>query len=564
MSGETTGKFGAHNVATRGSGRSPRGSRGRLTTWAGLAVAGLSFALTAATGCGGSESTCVVWTEKLASSGEIEKALGKIGDMKCKEAGPVLKQLFDDGLLQDAILDVLVKIDDGPTALPILRSALVIKQTSRQAATLSKDWKLSDTRPELVRILSEDTFMEARDAAFDTLLSFDPASQHEDLMIALALNDPNRQVIDINRRAIEELGKMGSKKAIPTLVKALFLRSQKGLDAYAHARFALARAGDATVVDALVRLLEGKNPELVEFATRNGFEPWEITSTPKVIQVLSDALDPRATDALVADMAAEIKPPEVDDRTFERWARDKSDRFLLTSFAFAYMGPDTAVGPLGAIFRDPKADVMRQRVNAARALSMIGSEAAQDVLIRAWNDELVVEVLKAGTLEIVALAVDDRRLADWDRMLGVLGPNDPKPKKPFELSESVKQVLEENEQIRSYIGVVRECQGDSACYLKKLKSEIQHEQVKAIAVLSRGRFGATPEIKAALLEAFDKAEKAHIDTKRYALMGLTRLGNQADGDDLIKRGEALLEAGDNFWGGELMALGHGMKRRMLQ
>ncbi|HRE90718.1 MAG TPA: HEAT repeat domain-containing protein [Myxococcota bacterium] len=530
----------------------------------GLAALGLGLALALAPGCGGSGSTCAVWTEKLASSGEIEKALGKIGDLKCKEAGPVLKQLFDDGLLQDAILDVLIKIDDGPTALPILRSAIVLPKTSRQAATLAKDWKLADTRAELVRVLSEEPFIEARDAAFDTLLSFDPASQHEDLMIALALTDPNRQLIDINRRAIEELGKMGSKKAIPTLVKALFLRSQKGNDAYSHARFALARVGDQTVVDALIALLEGKNPELVEFALSNGFEPWEITSTPKVVQVLSDALDPKATDALVADMAAEIVPPEVDDRTFARWARDKSDRFLLTSFAFAYMGPDTAVGPLGAIFRDPKKDVMRQRVNAARALSMIGSEAAQDVLIRAWNDELVVEVLKAGTLEIVALAVDDRRLAEWDRMLGVLGPDDPKPKQPLELSESVKQVLDESEHIRSYIGVVRECKGELACYLGKLKSEIQHEQVKAIAVLSRGRFGATPEIKAALLEAFDKAEKSHIDTRRYALMGLTRLGNQQDGDLLITRGQALLEAGDNFWGGELFALGHGMKRRMLQ
>lgn len=551
MSGETTKAF------------EPRDAREPGFKRIAVLVAGLGLAFSGVA-CGGSESPCTVWTEKLARSGEIEKALSKIGENKCKEAGPVLKQLFDDGLLQGAILDVLVKIDDAPTALPIIRAALVNKTTSQQAASLARDWKLADARPELVRILSEDVFMDARASAFDTLLGFDPASQHEDLLISLALFDPNRQPIEINRRAIEELGKMGSKKAIPTLVKALFLRSQKGLDAYSHARFALARTGDATVVDALVALLEGKNPELVEFATKNGFEPWEITSTPKVIQVLSDALDPRASDALVADMAAEIVVPEVEDRTFDRWARDKSDRFLLSSFAFAYMGPDTAVGPLGAIFRDPKKDVMRQRVNAARALSMIGSEAAQDVLIRAWSDELVVEVLKAGTLEIVALAIDDRRIAEWDRMLGVLGPEDPKPRKPLELSESVKQVLDENEQIRSYIGVVRECKGELACYMGKLKSEIQHEQVKAIAVLSRGRFGATPEIKTALLEAFDKADKAHIDTKRYALMGLTRLGNQADGDELITRGGVLLEAGDNFWGGELLALGHGMKRRMLQ
>lgn len=527
---------------------------------------GATLVMTAlsASGCGGGgESTCAVWTDKLARTGEIEKALQKIGELKCKESGPVLLQLFNDGLLQEAVLDVLVKIDDPATALPVLRSALVVPKTARQAATLVRDWKLAEARPELVRVLTEEPLIEAREVAFEALLTVDQASQHEDILIGLALSNPNTQPIDINRRAIEELGKMGSKKAIPALIKAVFLRSQKGADAYAVTRYALAKVGDQSVVDQLLQVLEGKNQELLDYAKKNGFEPWEITGTPKVSQILSDALDPKAAEALVADMAADMVVPEIDDQAFDRWARDKSDRYIVSSFALAYMGPDSAVGPLGALFRDPKKDVMRQRVNAARALSMIGTEAAQDVLIRAWNDELVVEVLKAGTLEIVALAVDDRRLAEWDRMLGVLGPNDPKPKKPLELSKSVKEVLDENERIRSYIQVVRECKDDVACYIKKTKSEIQHEQIKALAVLGRGRFGVSPEIKTALIEAFDKADKSLIDTKRYALVGLVRLGNQADGDMLIERGAGLLEKKDPFWGGELFSLGHGMKRRML-
>jgi len=166
-------------------------------------------------------------------------------------------------------------------------------------------------------------------------------------------------------------------------------------------------------------------------------------------------------------------------------------------------------------------------------------------------------------LEIVALAVDDRRLAQWDEMLGIQPEGAPKPRKPVELSEPIKEVLEENERIRSYIQVVRDCKDQLACYLAKSKSDIQHEAIKALSILGRGRFGATPEIKAALLDAFESAPKPMVDTKRYALIGLTRLGNQADGEALVTKGEAML-AEDPFWGAELFSLGQGLKRRMLR
>jgi hypothetical protein len=311
-------------------------------------------------------------------------------------------------------------------------------------------------------------------------------------------------------------------------------------------------------------VLVGKNTELLEFAAKNGFEPWEITSTPKVVQILSDALDPRAVDALVADLAVDIAPPaEVNDQVFARWFNDKSNRYLVTTFALAYLGSETAVAGLAAVFRDPTKDVMRQRVNAAKTLGMLGSEAAQDVLIRAWREELIVEVLRAGVLEIVALAVDDRRLAQWDDMLGIVAEGQPKPKKPIELSASVKEVLDENERIRSYIQVVRECKDALPCYLTKTKSDIQHEAIKALSVLGRGRFGVSAEVKTALLEAFENAPKAMVDTKRYALIGLTRLGNQADGEALVEKGLAMMQA-DPFWGAELFSLGNGLKRRMLR
>lgn len=79
-------------------------------------------------------------------------------------------------------------------------------------------------------------------------------------------------------------------------------------------------------------------------------------------------------------------------------------------------------------------------------------------------------------------------------------------------------------------------------------------------MLGRGRFGSSQEIKDALLQTFDSAESGHVDVKRYALVAYVRLGGIEDGDALVERGEKLLEKGERFWGEELFALGHAMKR----
>jgi HEAT repeat protein len=525
--------------------------------------AALGAALLLTQGCGGSGGTpCAVWTEKLANSGEIEKALDNTGKLKCVEALPVLKQLFDDGLLQESVLETAKEIDHPNEAAPLVRAALLKPKTARVAASMARDWKLAAAVPELAKVLSDETLWEAREPAIEALLELDSGDKHEDVLIGLVLADPNREGVEVHRRAIVELGRIGSKKAVPALVKALFLRSTKGQEVFVVARHALAQIGDPSVVDQLLGVLDGSNKDVLDFAKSQGLAPFEVTGTPKVVQVLADSLDPRILDPLIADLAADIVPPDTDDQTFARWADDKGNRLKLIGFASGHLGAEPAIASLGAVFKDASKDAVRQRITAARALAMIGTEAAQDMLIKVWRDDLIVEVLRAGTLQILALAIDDRRLAQWDELLGIGGK-----KKKVELHEEVRKILAEDELVLAYIGVVRECKADMACYIAKTKSENQSEQVKALAVLGRGRFGAPQEVqpvKDALLAAFEAAPKAMIDTKRYALIGLTRLGNQADGELLVKKGLGLIEAQDNYWGEELFAYGQGMKRRMLR
>lgn len=508
-------------------------------------------------------TSCAYWTDRLARSGEIDVALKQVGDLKCKEAMPVLQQLFDQDLLIESVLQSVKQIDDPKAALPILKAAMLKPQTTRQATTLALEWKLAEIKPELVKILSDDKLMLARDLALPGLLGLDAARNHEDLLVQLALADADKQPVEINRQAIRELGLLASKKAVPALVKAVYLRTVKGQEVFTAARHALAEVGDASVVTELLSVMAGTNEEINAYAKAQGLQPWELPATPKTAQILADSLDPRVVEPFIADIAAEIVPPtEISDRDFARWSADKSNRLKVETFALGHIGSETGLAALAKILRDGTKDTLRQRINAANALATIGTEAAQDVLISAWKDE-ILEILRAALLQIVAMGVDDRRLAAWDEMLGIIPEGKPKPKKPIELSETLKQALEDNERVRTYIEVTRKCMGDVACWIEKTKSENQDEQVKALLVLGRGRFGVSDAIKEALWAALENAPKALVDTKRYALMGLTRLGNQADGARMVKKGIELAPT-DAYWGEELFSFGRGLEKRMLR
>ena len=535
-----------------------------------VSIASISLVVSTSAGalvaCGGrdeDQTDCTFWADKLARSGQIEMALAKTGELKCKEAIPVLKALFDQGLLLDSVLQTVKEIGDPKEGAPIIRAALLLPETSRQAATMVREWKLAEAKPELVKVLTSDKLMHARDAAFPALLELDKAENNEDLLIALAIADANRQPIEINQKAIEELGKMGSKKAVPALVKAIYLRNLKGQEVFPMTRKALAAIGDASVVTELLSVVAGTNQEILAYTKEQGLEPWELDATPKTIQILADTLDPRIVDPLIADLDKEIQPPkDVADAAYDRWLMDKSNRFKVITFALGHVGLENGLSVIGALLKNTRKDTVNQRINAANTLAMIGSEAAQDLLLTAWKDEYV-EVLRAALLQTVAMGIDDRRLAVRDEMLGILPEGAPKPKKPLELSEAVKGALETNERIHGYIAVVRECKDNVACWIGKTKSDKQDEQVKALLVLGRGRFPVSDEIKAALWAAFENAAKPMVDTKRFALMGLTRLGNQADGERMAQKGLDMME-GDPFWGGELFGYGSGLKRRMLR
>jgi hypothetical protein len=513
--------------------------------------------------CGGrsGDGSCAYWTEELKKGAKLEAALHRVTALKCKEALPVMTDFFKSGQLQDAVFTAIRGIGDREGSVEILRYALTVPALAKPAADLVSEWKLKQAKPELLKVMTDPTLASARGGALPALLEFEGAAAIEGTLLQAAVADANEQAIIVNARAIEELGKLKSQKAGPVLVKAAFLRTNKGFEVYRQVRAALARIGDPKANDLLLQVLAGTNEELRAYAKSQNNADWETRDGYKVTQLLVDSLDPRVLGPLVEHLARDLEQPaDLDDQAFERWRVAQVNRLKLVSFAVGHFGDASVVASLAAILKDEKKDAGNQRMNAAAALAGYGGEDAQDALIEAWAND-TMEFFKAPLLPLVALAIDDRRLVAYDAMLGVIPEGQPKPKKPVELSAEVQKEIQENKQLAAYVQVVRDCKDDAACYVKKLKSTNPDEQAKAALVFARGRFPVTPEIKTALIDTFKNAAPGSIDAKRYVLMALTRVGDASDGEKVGALIPELSGRDAVYWKEELTAVSAALGRR---
>ena len=550
-----------------------------------LLVASITMA---SSGCfKGEEDTCEFWTDKLAKSSAVDRALKKVGELRCSTAVPVLQKLYEDGQFQESILRTLKEIGDKPAAVPILKMALRAEGFSKLAADIITEWRLTETKDELVKILTDDKLAESREAALTALLSFEEPKNLEDTLITLAGYDPNIQGIAVNARAIQELGKLGSVKAIPTLLKMAFARTNKMAEVYRDVRAALAQIGTG-VREKVEAVMAGTDTEVKAYTRAAGVQDWETRYGPKSAQLLADTLDPAAVPALAKSLADELVPPTgVSEKALELWINGQKTRLKVIMLGLAHIGGDQAVPTLITVTKDANADTRGQRLNAAFALAVIGSEAAQAGLIDAWKVEPTPE-FRRPLVGQLALALDYTTMntiqADltkyMDELKATLTTLDAKVEEikgkiaagPDEATlatlkqEEMYAVADRDtfkmtvEQASTYLAVTAECQDNEGCWIGKLKSADQNEQVKALVLLARGKVGDHQRVVDALLQAFSQAAPTALDAKRFALVGLTRLGNAAVGARVLKLIEGLEEK-DIYWRDELTAIGHYLSRR---
>lgn len=493
------------------------------------------------------EPTCAYWVPKLQSPSKGDKALDMVEELKCTEALPELDKMFEQGQNREKIVRMVKQLDDRKGAVPILKKALKVRKTVKLAAGIVQDWKLTDVRPELEDILLKPKLPEARAEALKALLAVDKPQALEDLLIAVAGGDINVQGRKVTAMAIEELGRMHSKKSLPTLVRAAFARSTRGEKVYQVVRQALAKIG-LDAVPLLVDTVAGKNKDLIQFARDNGIFEWEWKEGPEIIQLLSDTLDPRVAKPIVANMHMNLAPPVgLSEANAEAWRKAQVNRFTTIMLGLGHVGATEAIEPLIAVIKDKDADDVNQRLKAASALAYIGTPAAVDAVFTLFEAE-ENPLVKSQLVFPVSEALDAAHLEQFDKLKDI--------KKP---SSRIKNSLED-ETVKGYLPVVRECKTDAGCLIKKLDSKNKWETVKACILLMRGTYGERDTVIKALLGRFAKADKGEIDIRRFTLMALTRLGDDKTGRELLEIADQQPK-GDKYWPGELRAFGNYMIHR---
>ncbi|MCP3101991.1 HEAT repeat domain-containing protein [Myxococcus sp. K15C18031901] len=234
-------------------------------------------------------------------------------------------------LANKAMVTALGTIGDAravPALVPLLRS------------------KDNYTRIEAIRVLGT---MRAKEAV--------------DSLIALAADDSVEPFL--NKKAIEALGHIGDAKAAPTLIRML-TKERKGKSFYVESSFALFQLGQPAA-DALLPALEGRDPELLDWAKKNGVNP---ASYPmKAATVLGDLREKRAVEPLLKLLA--FQHPEAQIQALVRMqAADALGRMRVTE----------AIKPLSALVAETDTTVRDAYV---RALVRLGGRDALPALEKA-------------------------------------------------------------------------------------------------------------------------------------------------------------------------------------
>lgn len=527
----------------------------RLNALAAVVLFGLVASPLA--GCFESEEpTCEYWVPKLTSAVKADKALSMVEELKCKDALPTLEQLFSEGHQRTKIIRIVKLIDDRAGATGIIKKALKKRETVKLAAGIVVDWKLDAAKPELIEILTKDNMTESRETALKALLTIDKAENHEDVLIKLAGADMNQQGPKVNAMAIEELGNMRSKKAIPTLIRAAFMRTTRGGKVYQGVRKAMAQVGPA-VIEPLLETAAGKNEELKKYCSENGIFEWEWMTGPEVVQMLSDTLDERAVEPLIASLRSNIaEPVGLSPANAEAWRRAQINRLTTVMLGLGHVG-SAKLEPLIALVKDKDADALNQRLKAASIIAYVGGKTGQKALLDLWAEQEETNCGKKGNsgdcrrwglikgplIFPIAEALDHEGWEEFEKLIG---------KKP----EGQVQENLDDPRVKVYVASIKECKLDANCWIKKLSSKDKWEQVKASLMLARG-IGDHKTVEEALISTFSKTTKDLIDQRRFPLMALTRIGNAETGKKLVGLGEQQ-DPADRYWPGELFAFGYHM------
>jgi HEAT repeat protein len=395
-----------------------------------------------AVGCVSDPRDPKTWIKKLDDPRESKEAVNQLVKLKDAEAVPPLIDLYKKSKDPD-VLKAIASFHDK-RQVPVMIDSLDYSEDSFDNAATAAAALGETPDPSAVDPLSKALLKplpvktRANIVKLEAMKSLakikDPKAV--DALIKVLETSADDQDFYLNQVAAQSLGELGNAKAVPALIRGLFMTG-RGSDIFQPSRIALLQIGKPSV-QPLIDAHEHKNAALEADAKKYEFREGVIEQ--KTSLLLGDL---RAKEALPV-MQAELKKPK------------KGDNHTGALYAIGMIGDNSATKDVVNVLTDAKRD-FKVRISAAEALNFLGDPSSLPALLT---------VAKTGDVTQNGEKYPDVRLASALAYARIGGPAEAAAFAAVAAGE--KAAPEEFKQDLLRLNVGKECNKDVACYAKVL------------------------------------------------------------------------------------------------
>jgi HEAT repeat protein len=472
------------------------------------ALLALTFGVfTLAAACQGDPDDPMTWAKQLKDLRVQKEALDHLANMDVEKARPAVPALID--LYQDdkrpEHLEALARYLD-PRTKQLMIDALDYSDDDFDRATIAAgvlgEMKAPEAVDPLIKAAEKPLPIKSRAnstrvAAIRALVKIGDKRAVPPLMKILTTSADDQDFL-LNQRAALALAEFRDPQAVPALLKGLFMTG-RGTGIFQECRLALVRTG-APAVEPLIQLLEEKNADVQDMATKLKFE--EVT--PGVV--------PHKAAILLGDLRAKKAVPALVARLHQKARGDEHRSALI---ALGYIATPSAVEAILADLKDGKADPA-ERASAADALYLSGDRRAVPTLM---------EIAKSGYVTQGGQKASDLRASAAIALARIAGK---------ESYDAFAALAEKETEAQGVFGmaldrmqVAKECGEDIACYGKKLNDPSWTRAEKAaFAIAFSGNSKQGLPLLLAAMKPITTMVPERYPVHQAILFGLARLGTR--------------------------------------
>ena len=435
------------------------------------------------------------WIRKLKDIRERKEARRQLVRLDKPEAVPALIDLYKEDKDPET-LKALVHFHDK-RSIPLLISVIQeFTEESVDAASVAAAelGNLGDPQAidPLIKVLEKKLPIRSRanivkQEAMRSLAKFGKEPRVVDALMKMLTTSADEQDFFLNKFAAVQLGVIADPKAVPALIKGLFMTG-RGADIFQECRLALVRIGEPAV-DPLIELFQEKNAEVNEMRKALEFDKHTPGVIPaKAAYVLGDLRPKKALPLLAARLKEKVKDPRNNMRI----------SILVT---LGQYGDPSVIPDILAVLKDNTASDL-ERAKAAEALNFIGDrKVLPELFACVSNQKTPPNVRVACGFAYASLGT----LAEYAKF---------EPLANKDAYEEFKMALER-------LKLAKECKEDAACYGKVFagsttQSEVLHQMLKAAYELGRLERNAALRV---ILENLGKTDQLEVEQALlFALM----------------------------------------------